>query len=183
MMSVLSVQDGPSLATCLHALAGRALVKQAGVATPVYNLAGRLYLSKSNWLLLSVPNALVHGVFAAMDEPGIELPPSPSGKLEAHITVFSDADLEAVGGPDKITERGKMFHYSIGKFMSVEPKGWPNMSKAWFLQVYSPELQALRRSYGLSSLPHGGEHDFHITCAVRRKGVLGRNERSKVTSV
>jgi hypothetical protein len=47
------------------------------------------------------------------------------------------------------------------------------------LRVHSPELQELRRSYGLSSLPNDGKFDFHITVAIRRKNVLGRNTVSK----
>ena len=41
---------------------------------PAYDLSGRLYVSKSGWLLLAVPNALGLGVFYALDEPGVELP-------------------------------------------------------------------------------------------------------------
>lgn len=177
-MSVLAVSDGPSVADRLHYRAG--MLKAAGDATPAYNLTGTLYKSESGWVLLQVPNALVRGVFAAMHEPGAELPPTgPDGKLNAHITVFRDAELEAIGGAAKITERGKQFKYSIGRLMSAEPDGWANMAKVWFLTVHSPELQALRRSYGLSSLPNNGEYDFHITVAVRKKAVLGRNDSRK----
>jgi hypothetical protein len=83
------------------------------------------------------------------------------------------------GGPDKVTERGKQFRYSIGRLMEVVPDGWADMAKVWFLKVHSPDLQALRRSYGLSSLPKDGKYDFHVTCAVRRKKVLGRNDSRK----
>jgi hypothetical protein len=48
----------------------------------------------------------------------------------------------------------------------------------WALQVASPELAALRKSYGLSPLPNG-DHPFHITVAVRRTNVLKPNEVSK----
>jgi hypothetical protein len=49
----------------------------------------------------------------------------------------------------------------------------------WAIQVASPELAALRKSYGLSPLPNG-DHQFHITVAVRRKNVLAPNEVAKV---
>lgn len=178
-MSVLTVCDDYSVTAELHRLAGQRIVKRAGDAYPVYNLAGTLYLGKKGWVLLSVPNALVRGVFQAMDEPGIELPPGPDGKLEAHISVMSDTDIESIGGAEKITERGKQFHYSIGRLLSVQPDGWEGVNRVWFLTVHSPDLQALRRSYGLSSLPHDGEYVFHLTCAIRRKGVLGRNDNHK----
>ena len=158
-------------------------VKLAADSAPevAYNLAGTLYLSSNGWLFLSVPNALARGVFAAMREPGVELPPSGSdGQLNAHITVMHPEEIKQIGGPDRITERGKQFHYTIGRLYSVEPENWPDMAKVWFLRVHSPELQQLRRSYGLSSLPNEGKHDFHISVAVRRKGVLGRNDTRKV---
>jgi hypothetical protein len=44
-------------------------------ASTNYPLSGRLHLSKSGWLLLSVPNALVRGVFDALTAPGRNYPP------------------------------------------------------------------------------------------------------------
>jgi hypothetical protein len=159
------------------------LVKMAGDATPSYGMSGLLFHKNGgsgDWIMLKVPNALVHGCFAAMNESGIELPPSgPDEKLSAHISVIRPEELKAIGGPDKVTERGKQFEYRIGGLVEVNPNGWPEMSKVWFLRVHSPELQKMRRSYGLSSLPKNGEFDFHISIAVRRKGVLGRNQTSK----
>lgn len=182
-MSILDVLDGPSpYARFMFELGQR--VKEASDAVPAYNLSGALYLSSNGWLMLAVPNALVRGFFSAMAEPGVELPPSgPDGKLNGHCTVMKPAELAMIGGADKITERGKQFHYSIGRWVEVEnPEGWPEVSKVWMLRVHSPELQALRRSYGLSGLPNDGKHDFHITCAVRKRGVLGRNDTSKTDS-
>lgn len=163
---------------------GRSVVKQAA-DTPeiVYNLSGGLYLSKSGWLLLSVPNALVRGIFAAMAEPGIELPPydDTPGNLNAHCTVMRPSEIAMLGGPDRISERGKQFAYTIGRLYSVEPADWPNIERVWYVKVHSPALQELRRAYGLSSLPNEGKYVFHITVAVRRRGVLARNEKAKAT--
>lgn len=178
--SILCAGDGQSFVQALAELVGRRAVKHAGDAAPVYNMAGTLYLADSNWIMLSVPNALVRGSFAAMHEPGVELPPpGPTGKLVAHITVIRPEELDVIGGPDKISERGKQFRYSLGRLKEVEPDGWPEMAKVYFLTVHSPELQALRRSYGLTSLPKDGEHPFHVTVAVKKKGVLARNAKAK----
>ncbi len=181
-MSLLRVTDKPPMGAAILFNAGREFVKQAADATLTYNLSGRLYLSESGWLLLSVPNALVRGVFSAMDELGIELPPSGSdGNLNAHISVMRKDEIDMLGGPNKITERGKQFTYTLGRIYSVEPEGWEGMAKAWYVKCHSPELQQLRRSYGLSSLPKEGKYDFHVTVAVRRKKVLGRNDTAKGT--
>lgn len=163
------------------------LVKSAGDNQPVttHALSGELYLSSSGWLLLNVPNALVRGAFAALNEPGAELPPSGAdGQLNAHISVMRPEELESIGlkGTD-IKERGKHFQYTLGPVQEVVPSGWGEMSKCWFIRVSSPELKQLRRTYGLTPLPHNNEYDFHITIGVRRKGVLGTNEIRKAASL
>lgn len=181
-MAALSVTDTrlPEKEIALFE-AGALLTKvAAGDPEPAYALAGRLYLSASGWLLMSVPNSFARGVFMAMDEPGVELPPAdPSGQFNAHVSVMSPTEIKGIGGPEMVTERGKAFAYTLGRLYSVEPEGWPDMAKVWFVRVHSPELQNLRRSYGLSGLPHEGRHDFHISVAVRRKKVLGRNDTAK----
>ncbi len=148
--------------------------------TTTHSLAGQLYLSNSGWILLSVPNALANGLFKAMDEPGVELPPgSDDGPFNAHISVMRPEELEGLGGGEKITERGKTFRYGLGPIREVEPAGWDGMAKCWFVTVISPDLQELRLSYGLSPRPNQNKFDFHISFAVRRRGVLGRNSTSK----
>jgi len=154
--------------------------KSAFAYEPAYNLSGMLYATEGGWIMLTVPNALARGVFDSMSEPGIVLPPGPNDKpFNAHISVIRPEELELVGGRDKISERGHQFRYSLGRFVSVEPEGWPQYSRVYMLLVHSPELQELRRSYGLSSLPDNGKKAFHITVAAKPKGILGRNEKSK----
>jgi hypothetical protein len=159
--------------------------KQSADHERAYNLVGRLEASNhqdKSWLLLSVPNSLVRGVFDAMHEPGIELPPSgEKGGLKAHISVMRPEEIERIGGVEKITERGHQFHYSLGSLRRVQPAGWAEMSDCWFLSVHSPELERLRRSYGLTPLPLRGDSalPFHLTIAVRRKKILGVNDLCK----
>lgn len=161
------------LAARLLFAAGVAHVKQAGDAVPTEALVGTLYFSPSGYLLLSVPNALVRGVFAALHEPGAELPVSSSiGKLNSHITVCRPEELAAIGGAGKVSERGKMFRFGLSDLVTCKPDGWKDMEAVWFLKVRSKALERLRASYGLSCLPNGGKHQFHVTCAVRRSGVL-----------
>lgn len=160
------------------------LTKSGAVGTNHY-LTGRLYVSKSGWLLLSVPNALVRGVFDAMTAPGAELPTMRAFKgeaaenelLNAHISVMTGAEVDQIGA-DKINERGHHFHYALGQIREFSPKT-ETLSRVWAIQVASPELAALRKSYGLAPLPNG-DHQFHITVAVRRKKVLQPNDVAKV---
>lgn len=159
--------------------------KQAATNHP---LAGRLYLSKSNWLLLSVPNSLVRGVFDALTAPGAELPTAgvmnvpnvAEDILNAHISVMTADEVEKIG-PDNINERGHMFGYSLGALKEITPKNVDGVSKIWAIQISSPALSALRRTYGLSSLPND-DHPFHITVAARRTKVLRENDVRKAAA-
>ncbi len=181
-MSLFSALDGPSVADRICFMVGERLVKAAADAEVAYCLKGMLYLSQTGYVLLSVANAFVRGIFANMHEPGISLPPSPHGQgLDAHITVFRPEEVKEIGGPDKITERGKQFAYTLGRLKTMEPgENWPGVERVWFCHVHSPELQELRRSYGLDGFPDKGQKPFHVTVAVRRRGVLARNDKSKV---
>lgn len=161
------------------------MLAKAGAAEPVtHYLSGRLYVSKSGWLLLSVPNALIRGVFDAMTVPGAELPragtmnidhPRPE-LLNAHISVMNKDEVARIGA-DKITERGHHFKYSLGPVKEIQPRS-SELSRVWAIQVSAPELSALRKSYGLSPLLND-DHQFHITVAVRRTNVLRDNDISK----
>lgn len=162
-------------------------VKQAAEQRS-YSMSGRLILSHSGWLLLTVPNAYVLGAFDTLDEPGIELPPRNSdeqqNKLRAHISVMRPDEIARIGGPDKITERGHTLHYSPGPLREFDPKGWSAMSRCWAIEVKSPELEKLRKSYGLANLPQrdGKDLPFHITVAVRRRSVLRPNAVRKAAA-
>lgn len=156
--------------------------KQASTQHP---LSGRLYLAKSGWLLLSVPNALVRGVYDALEVPGVELPRAgvlnvpnvDADLLNAHISVMTADEVASIGA-NNITERGHAFHYSLGPLTEIAVKKIDGVSKVWAIKVNSPELAALRKTYGLSPLLNE-QHAFHITVAVRRKGVLLANDVSK----
>lgn len=157
---------------------------KSSAAVVSHHLAGRLYMAKSGWLLLSVPNALVRGVFDAMTAAGVELPragvmnvPNVDKELlNAHISVMTVEEAEKIGAGN-INERGHSFRYSLGPVKEITPNNIDGVSKIWAIQVSSPDLSALRKSYGLSPLPK--DEPFHITVAVRRTNVLRDNDISK----
>jgi len=144
-------------------------------------LRGRLYLSQTGFLLMAIPNAIGRGAFDALREPGIELPLSDSsGQYNAHVTVMRPEEIGSFGSPNKITERGHEFGYSLGKIRDFNPTGWPEINHCWVMEVHSPELEKLRKTYGLSATPHDGKYKFHMTFAVRKSGVLGANAIAKI---
>lgn len=140
----------------------------------IEELEGRLVLLGSGYLVLSVPNAIVLGAYRALSSPGLMLP-FYDGKLNAHCTVLSPAEVEQIGGPEKITERGKSFKYRLGTVQSRALN--KDYAKVYYFTVTSPELSLLRRTYGLSSEP---DFPFHITVAYRKPSVLYTNSVTKV---
>jgi hypothetical protein len=74
-------------------------------------------------------------------------------------------EVAKLGGPEAIRERGKTFTYTPGAVKSVNPQGWDEMSRVWFVRCHSQDLRRLRESHGLTPLYKG--HEFHITFAVK----------------
>lgn len=162
---------------CLHA----ADEKRASDATLSYSLRGKLYVSSSGWLLMQVPNDLGRGAFDALHEPGVVLPTrSSTDRYNAHVSVMTAAEVAKIGGPDAITERGHDVAYTLGPIKSVAPTTWDGVSMVWYITVRSPELEKIRKSYGLPPLIK--DHDFHITFAVRRTNALRNNGVSKAAN-
>lgn len=162
-----------------NAVAHLSLVKWAGTPENSYSMHGKIYLSSSGWLLLSVPAALVRGAFDALNEPGIELY-KYEGSFNPHITIMTSDEVTSIGA-DNITDRGHTANYRISGLKHVKPSG-KDISRVWFLEVKSPDLEKIRKSYGLTPLPKG-DHQFHITIGARKTGVLQHNEVSKAAAV
>ena len=145
--------------------------------------SGELQATSTGYVVLQVPNAMVRGQFMAMSEPGIELPPGPGGRLNAHITVFKPHEVQRIGGAAKISERGKHFSYRLGPLRTTatdlrsSPHGdWHDVGRLWYLTVHSPQIDQLRKSYGLEPT------DLHVTVAVRRRNVLRAGEKAKTAN-
>lgn len=132
-----------------------------------YALKGRLTLSRSGWLLLSVPNNIGNGLFQALSEHDIEQPLSESsGQYNAHVSVMRPEEIESFGGPDQIKARGQMVGFNTGQVKEISNPGtWTEVSKCWVIEVNSPELMKIRRSHGLGE----PKYPFHITFAIRKK--------------
>lgn len=143
-----------------------ASAKEAAHAELSYSLGGRLVVSQSGWCLLEIPNAFVLGLFKCLHEPEAELPVH-DGRFNAHISVMTAAEVARLGGPAAIKERGQSFRWTPGPLRSVNPPRWDEVSRAWFVEVKSPDLKRLRVSYGLATLPYG-DQPFHVTVAIKR---------------
>jgi hypothetical protein len=118
----------------------------------------RAQQKEGDYVVLEVPEDFAESVFEAVKQPGMEKPP----RYRPHISVFTDEEVKKIG---ELKEAGQEFEFTIVDIVSVEPQGWKEMDRAYFIRCRSPQLEELRRKYGLSSLPFG-DHPFHITIAV-----------------
>jgi hypothetical protein len=156
---------------------GLSLEKQA--TEPSYDLSGMLQLHQGA-LVINVPNALVRGIFDAMDQPGVQLPnDAKTNRLWAHAVVLTSGEVAKIGA-DKIRERGKRVRYRLGGLLShtLAPSE-QKLGAVWLLLLHSPELQEVRRSYGLSSLPSAG--GFYCLVAIKKRGVLSYTTVSRLS--
>ncbi len=132
-------------------------------------LKGILRKTKDNYVYLDISNNVINGLVSLIDYRGVEKPPydlKSFNSVGAHISVigtdeYEDNDLEGV------KEIGQEFSFTFKDIKSTNPDGWDEMKKVYFVQVKSPELEKLRKKYGLPKLIDG--HEFHITIGVEKK--------------
>lgn len=132
-------------------------------------LRGTLKQTDDGFVYLNLSNDVIHGLFTLIDDEGIEKPPYDKGKyngLGAHISVMNQDEFKE---ETEIKEIGKEFSFKLGKFYSTRPENWDEMDRVWFVSIISPELEKLRKKYGLPKTYQGKGHDFHITIGVRKK--------------
>jgi len=123
---------------------------------------GVLMEEKQGFVYLKVDDAYVNQLFSMLPYPGYSKPPyfrrpdSPG----AHISVFYVDERSQTG---KINEIGQKYSFKITGFALVPPQ----TSEYLVLKVESPDLEQLRKKYGLSPLLKG--HEFHITVGKKNK--------------
>ena len=121
---LLNCTDGPpAWAEACYQIGKEAA--EAGAPEVAYNLAGTLQLAHSGWLILSVPNAMVYGIYAAMHEPGIaSCRPARTGTSTPTSPSCVPRSWRAHRGGEHIKERGQQFTYTLGRLYSTDPDGW-----------------------------------------------------------
>ena len=150
------------------AIESMTLTKMAKSRLKSVPLTGTLKQTKDGFVYLKIPNNVINGLFACIDEENIQKPPYNIGKYKsigAHISVMYGDEIK--DEDVVIKEIGKDISFKLGKFYSTNPMGWDEMERVWFITVDSPELEKLRNKYKLSKKLNG--HEFHISCAVRKK--------------
>jgi len=150
------------------AIESMTLTKMAKSRLRSVPLTGTLKQTKDGFVYLKIPNNVINGLFACIDEEDIQKPPYNIGKYKntgAHISVMYSDELKEKN--TEIKEIGENISFKLGKFYSTNPEGWAEMERVWFVTVESPELERLRKKYKLTKKLDS--HEFHLTCAIRKK--------------
>lgn len=125
---------------------------------------GILKENEEGYVYLKVDIGYIDQLFPLLKNPHYVKPPffrrpdSPG----AHISVFYVEETRHI---KKIKEIGQKFAFQIASLSAVPPK-----SREYIvLNVKSPELEKLRKKYGLSPFLKG--HEFHITIAKKKNRI------------
>ena len=129
-------------------------------------IKGRLMQTEDGFLYVDLPDQLLDAFTAMIDDPKAKKPPYHTKKMNnvgAHVSVAYKDEMK----DKEIKELGDEFYCGIKGFVSLDPEGWNEMDRVWFLELDAPDLKKLRKSYGLSEKLNG--HEFHATVAIRKK--------------
>lgn len=129
-------------------------------------IKGRLMQTDDGFLYLDLPDSLIDAFVAMIDDPRAKKPPYNTKKMNnvgAHVSVAYKDEMEG----KEVKEIGEDFYCGIKGFVSLDPEGWNEMDRVWFLELDAPDLKKLRKSYGLSEKLNG--HEFHVTVCIRKK--------------
>lgn len=122
---------------------------------------GVLVQNADGYAYIKVDDAYIHDLFPKLHaDPGYQKPPYFRRKDApgAHISVVYANERV------KLREVGKRYSFSLNDLVVVQGK---NKNSYIILQVDAPELEELRKSYGLKPKLQG--HEFHITIGKKSK--------------
>jgi len=117
---------------------------------------------RDGFVYIKVDDRFIHDIFPLLTQPQIKKPAyfRRADAPGAHISVFYETESKKIGS---VAEIGMIFNFEVIELRSVAiQKG----KDVFLIAVKAPELEALRRKYGLQPLLQG--HDFHITVAIRQ---------------
>ena len=122
------------------------------------------------FVYLEIPDEIIDGFLKLIATKGVDHPEvvSDKGYVGAHVSVMYPEEYEQAKKKKKrVSEIGDEFDFTLDKMFTTEPEGWDDVRQVYFVSIKSPQLELLRRKYGLSKLLNG--HDFHVTVAVKPK--------------
>ena len=116
---------------------------------------------RGGFIYLKVDDDYINQLFPLLDNPLYEKPPffRRYDSIGAHISVFYVQETRKIG---RVKEIGQRFTFKVLSLAAVPPK----TREFIVLKVASPQLEQLRKKYGLK--PYLEDHDFHITIAKKK---------------
>lgn len=158
-------------------IAEQALAPSVMTISPAM-FAGKLVADESDperpWLYLEVEQGIPKSAFEALQLSGV---PCEARYDSPHITVTkNDETLEIIKrfGKEKwkeyVLSGPEQYAFTIHEMVDVDPDGWDEMDRVWFLRCESPAVIAKRIALDLTPLPNGDDgepQNLHITVAVR----------------
>lgn len=134
------------------------LENQPSVVAEACHLSDRGVLTQkpNGFIYLNVSNQFITALTPLLEIPGeLKSPPTAARSVGAHISVFEESENIMP------LELNQTFSFSVKEVRSLVIHTRDGLKKLWIIAVDSPELEALRQSYGCSPKLKG--HDFHIT--------------------
>jgi hypothetical protein len=155
-MGMLNARESPSSSWMEESLLKQQVPRILTWANTNLPQKGILREGPDGFVYLKVDNDYIYKILPLLNLPDYITPPYFRRKNSpgAHISVIYVKERKNL---PKITELGKTFLFELSTFKMVPPK----RHKYVVLTVSSPDLENLRKKYGLSPLLQG--HDFHIT--------------------
>jgi len=129
------------------------------------SLTGKLQQADNGFVYLDLNDDLMKGLYSLIDEDGIQKPPyfqKKYNEVGTHVSIMYEDETKDLD----IKEVGEEFKFELGEFKTTNPKGWDEMNAVYFVQIYSEELEKLRKKYKLPKKLNG--HEFHVTIAVEK---------------
>jgi hypothetical protein len=144
---------------------------------------GTLKQKANGYLYLDVSDDFITLAIPLIDVPGRIVPPSHYTNkkgIGAHISVIYENEIIAKDIWE-IEELGQEYTFSVMELRSIKMTNNNKMQKLWLIAVDAPELETLRKKYGLRPLLKG--HDFHITIGTQLPNYYHRAKIVPLNSV
>lgn len=133
-----------------------------------YPLEGRLQQTKDGYTYVKVDDRYITDLIRLIDTTGrMRMPRSMTTKngIGAHISVFYANELQKLK-IHELPELGEKYSFKIKEIQTIDQQVLPRQ-RLWIITVEAPELEQLRRSYGMKPLLKG--HEFHITIGMETR--------------
>ena len=141
---------------------------------------GVLKQKPNGYLYLDVPNEYISELLPLIEAPGRITPPqhytSKKG-IGAHISVMYENE-QIDNEIWEIGELGETYSFTIKELRTVKINRNNKTKKLWLIALDSPQLESLRKDYGLPNRIKG--HDFHITLGYQLPAAQNLSEAVEI---